>query len=144
MLDAANSAGIKVLWLSSTTGYPQSAGPLTEDQFHQGMPQKPCFSVGIMSRYLEYISEDYANKNNSFTVIAIRPAPYMAQVTILSFQVACSACHDRKLADNHNPIEIWGDGEHKKDWLYIDDLVQACILSLEHLSGFNAINISSG
>ena len=146
MLDAANSAGIKkFLWLSSTTGYPQSVGPLTEDQFHQGMPQKSCFSVGIMSRYLEHISEEYANKNNSFTVIAIRPACVYGPGD--DFEL--SSCHVlpamiRKVADNHNPIEIWGDGEHRKDWLYIDDLVQACILSLENLSGFNAINISSG
>ena len=56
MLDASSNAGVKkFLWLSSTTGYPKSDSPLQENQFHQYMPQKPYFSVGIMSRYLEQI-----------------------------------------------------------------------------------------
>ena len=98
-----------------------------------------------MSRYLEQISKEYTNKNDSFTVIALRPTGVYGPGDDFDF----STCHVlpallRRVVENQNPIEIWGDGEDRRDWIYIDDLIEACINSLDNLRGFHAINIGSG
>lgn len=47
---------------------------------------------------------------------------------------------------NNDPINIWGDGSIKRDYLYIDDLVTALIKALEAAvnEGGNIYNIGSG
>lgn len=47
----------------------------------------------------------------------------------------------------NQPVEIWGDGEIIRDYLYIDDFVAACLACIQlekHLDGFRIFNVSSG
>jgi UDP-glucose 4-epimerase len=41
------------------------------------------------------------------------------------------------------PMEIWGDGETVRDYLYIDDLVEACLKALHHPAS-GIYNVGSG
>ncbi|BAN36200.1 NAD-dependent epimerase/dehydratase [Sulfuricella denitrificans skB26] len=41
------------------------------------------------------------------------------------------------------PMEIWGDGETVRDYLYIDDLVEACLKALHHPAS-GTFNVGSG
>lgn len=47
---------------------------------------------------------------------------------------------------NNSPMEIWGDGNAKRDFLYIEDFVSACLLllKLNPLSSVQIFNVSSG
>lgn len=43
------------------------------------------------------------------------------------------------------PIDIWGDGESVRDFLYIDDMVDACCRAiLDHRPGWQKFNVGSG
>ena len=33
----------------------------------------------------------------------------------------------RKVAERHNPIQVWGDGKDLKEFLYIDDFIDGII-----------------
>ena len=50
----------------------------------------------------------------------------------------------RRVIEKQSPIETWGTGEDERDWLYIDDLIDACLLALERLKGYESLNIGTG
>ncbi len=44
-----------------------------------------------------------------------------------------------------NPVNIWGDGESVRDFLYIDDMVDACCRALSNYhTGWRVFNVGSG
>ncbi len=50
----------------------------------------------------------------------------------------------RKVIERHNPIEIWGNGNDIRDFIYIDDFIDGLLLASEKIDKFDAINIASG
>jgi UDP-glucose 4-epimerase len=47
---------------------------------------------------------------------------------------------------NNQPVEIWGDGENKRDYIYIDDFALACIACLSNppINSTQVFNVGSG
>jgi GDP-L-fucose synthase len=41
-------------------------------------------------------------------------------------------------------VEIWGSGTPKREFLYVDDLADACVFLLKHYSGHEHINVGTG
>jgi GDP-L-fucose synthase len=50
----------------------------------------------------------------------------------------------RRIVERQNPMEVWGDGLDVKDFIYIDDVVDAIVASLSQLESFTTLNIASG
>lgn len=147
MLEAAYISGVrKYCWLSSTTGYPKMSTEMKEDDFFTGDPPPPYEPVGWMSRYIEKLSMLYAQKPaKPMTVISLRPTSVFGEYDDFNYRT----CHAlpaimRRVIERQSPIEIWGSGEDRRDWLYVDDLIDACLLALDTVDGYEAINIGSG
>src|SRR5581483_3125003 len=51
--------------------------------------------------------------------------------------------HNAKL-NNAPSIEIWGTGKPKREFLYVDDLADACVFLMEHYSQEQTINVGTG
>jgi GDP-L-fucose synthase len=45
---------------------------------------------------------------------------------------------------NADSFEIWGTGNPRREFLYVDDLAEACVFLMEHYSSDEAINIGYG
>ena len=50
----------------------------------------------------------------------------------------------RKVVEKQNPINVWGDGEDLKDFLYIDDFIDGLNKIVFDLNEFDIINLASG
>lgn len=51
--------------------------------------------------------------------------------------------HDAK--QNQAPsVELWGTGAPLREFLYVDDMADACVFLLEHYSGEQHVNIGTG
>ena len=50
----------------------------------------------------------------------------------------------RKVIEKQNPINVWGDGEDLKDFLYIDDFIDGLNKIVFDLNEFDIINLASG
>ena len=48
----------------------------------------------------------------------------------------------RKVVERHDPIEVWGDGNELKEFLYIDDFIDGILLAMEKISSSDPINLS--
>jgi GDP-L-fucose synthase len=145
MLDAAHKAGVrKFLFISSSVVYPY--GFATEDRAFIKDPPDVYYHVGWMKRYAEKLCQAYSQKvANPMTCIVVRPGncygprdhfdPELSHVT-------ASIIH--KVAERNDPIEIWGDGNDKRDVIYIDDFIEGALLAFEKLDTFETVNIATG
>ena len=50
----------------------------------------------------------------------------------------------RKVVEKHNPIEVWGDGEDIKDFIFVEDLVDGMMLAMEKIEDFDPVNLATG
>ena len=147
VLNAAHAAGVKkVVWLSSATAYSPSEIPLKEEQMYSADPADVYFGLGWTTRYIETLFRMYATKlNHSLEAVVLRSTAIYGEHDDFNL----STCHVLaaligKVAQRQSPIEIWGTGQTRRDFIYVGDVVDACILALEKASGFAVFNIGSG
>jgi GDP-L-fucose synthase len=147
MLEAAYEEGVKkVLWLSSATAYPASPLAMKEEAMFNGDPADSYFLLGWTSRYVETMYRMYATKlNPPMTAIVLRPTAIYgeyADFDLASAHVLCALI--RKAVERHNPLEVWGAAEVYRDFIYIGDVIDACLLAIEKIEGFSTLNIGLG
>lgn len=146
MLEASHKAGVKkFLFISSNTVYPLTDYPVKETDVNYELYEK-YFSVGWMKLFTEKMCEMYSTKiKNPITTIVVRPGniygPY-DDFNLESSHVIPALV--RKVAERQKPLEVWGDGNDIKDFIYVEDLVEGLILAMEKINTFDQINIGGG
>lgn len=147
LIDSAYRKKVKkYIFLSSNTVYPPKGDePVVESDFLFDAPYPVYFPVGWMKRYAEVQCELYAKYlPNPMTTVVIRPANLYGPHDKYDF----AKCHVtpatiRKVADNMNPIPVWGDGSELRDLLYIEDFVEAVQIIMEKQESYDVYNIGS-
>jgi len=147
LMEAAYFEGVeKFIWLASTTGYPESDEAITEDKGFEGDPYEKYFAVGWMKRYTEVLCRLYSEKlNPRMPCVVLRPTNIYGP----GDKTDLNTCHVlpalvKKVADRHNPIEVWGDGSETRDLIYVEDMVDAIMLAATNLDTYDPLNIGSG
>ena len=147
MLEASYSAGVKkFVWLSSSTGYPESRHPLKEDDMFAGDPPDVYFAVGWMSRYTEVLCRMYADKlKKNMPCLILRPTTIYGEYEGFDFE----KCHMlpalvRRVCDREDPLVVWGDGQNSRDLIYSDDVFDACLSAMERQETFDVFNVGFG
>ncbi|MEK7375956.1 MAG: NAD-dependent epimerase/dehydratase family protein [Candidatus Margulisiibacteriota bacterium] len=146
-LEAAYNAGVKkVLWLSSATGYPAMPRALKEDDMFLDDPMEGYFPLGWTNRYIETLCRMYATKmNRKMSVVILRPTAIYGAYGDFNFATShVFSALIRKVAERQNPVEVWGKGKTKRDFIHVDDVVDACLLALEKTEGFDVFNVGLG
>jgi GDP-L-fucose synthase len=147
LLEAAYTNRVKkFVWFASTTGYPTGDSEMIETDMFKGDPFDKYFSVGWMKRYTEKLCELYATKvKDPMSCIVLRPTNiYGPGDKIDPKRSHVLAALIRKVVEKQNPIEIWGDGTEIRDVLYISDMIDAIIMAVEQVDGFEAFNVGYG
>jgi GDP-L-fucose synthase len=134
----------KYIFISSNTVYPPKGDdPVVETDFLFDDPYPVYFPVGWMKRYAEVQCELYAKYlPNPMVTVVIRPSNLYGPHDKYDF----AKCHVtpatiRKVADNLNPIPIWGDGSELRDLLYIEDFVEAIQCVIEKQETYDVYNV---
>ena len=148
LIDAAWRNNVKhYIFLSSNTVYPPKGDQeVIETDFLYDEPYPVYFPVGWMKRYAEVQCELYAKYlPRKMKCTVIRPANLYGPHDKYDF----NKCHVtpatiRKIADEMNPIPIWGDGSELRDLLYIEDFVESLQLVMEkETEMFEVYNVGS-
>ena len=50
----------------------------------------------------------------------------------------------RRVVERHDPFEVWGTGDDVRDWIYIDDFIDAMMLAAKKIESFTPVNIGLG
>ncbi|MFX0197452.1 MAG: NAD-dependent epimerase/dehydratase family protein [Candidatus Hodarchaeota archaeon] len=129
----------KLIYISSggtVYGLPQT-NPINEDH-----PTNPICSYGITKLCIEKYIALYASLYGIEYRIARPSNAYGEGQKLHISQGVIGVFTDKVL--HGEPIEVWGDGNMRRDYLYIADLVSALVALLDHSGPSRIFNISSG
>jgi UDP-glucose 4-epimerase len=136
---AARSGLAKVVFVSSggtVYGVPQNV-PISETH-----PTDPVCSYGIAKLAIEkYLHLFHTLHGLDYTVLRLAN-PFGEGQRVDASQGAVAVFLGKMLRGE--PIEVWGDGSVVRDYVYIDDVVDALLLSMEHSKDERVFNIGSG
>lgn len=135
----------KFCFISSNTVYPLTDFAVSEDDVTGEFFEK-YFIVGWMKRFSELMCEMYATKiNQPMPILIVRPGnlygPFDKYKKNESKVIAALI---RRAFERENPFQVWGDGEDVKDFLFIDDFIDALLETFPRTSDFDIFNIASG
>lgn len=146
MLEAAYAAGVKkTLFISSNTVYPVTDYPVKESDCTNEFYEK-YFVVAWMKRFSELVCEMYATKiRKPMRAVVVRPANIYGPYDKFDWETShVLPALIRRVVERHNPIQVWGDGQDIKDFIYIDDFIEGLLLAMEKMNDFDPINLASG
>ncbi len=147
MLDSAYKHKIKkFLWISSACGYALSNKESQEDDmFYGDDPYEKYYFGGWMKRFTEILCNMYSKLDRPMPCIVLRPTNIYGPHDKFDFE----RCHVfpaliRRVVERHDPLGVWGDGNDIRDFIYVDDVVDAIMLAMEKINRYDPINIGSG
>ncbi len=137
----------KVLFFSSSAAYPiceQSAShnrPLCEDMidFDRKL-ELPDMTYGWSKLTGEFLA-GFAAKQYGLDVVIYRPFSGYGEDQDFTYPFPSVV---RRVARGESPIIVWGSGNQLRDFIYIDDVVDAVFASYKELKPGEALNLGSG
>jgi len=150
VIEAAWSSGAKkLLFLGSSCIYPKMCPqPIKEEYLMTGAlePTNDAYAIAkiagikMCQSYNEQYGTDFISAmptnlygpNDNYDLENSHVLPAM----IRKF-------HEAKLSGNES-VEIWGTGTPKREFLYVDDLAEACVFLMNEYSGSEIVNVGTG
>ena len=150
IIHAAHEVGVKkLLALGSSCIYPKFADqPLREEAFLDGKPEptNEGYAIAKISalELVKFFHHQYGDpfiscmptniygENDNFDLQGSHVIPAM----IRKF-------HTAKM-EGADSVTLWGTGSPKREFLYVDDLADACVFLMDHYDEEGHINIGSG
>lgn len=137
----------RILYASSSAAYPVdlqqdgNALPLKEEFLQlEGQMGQPDMTYGWSKVTGEYLAR-IAARYYGLSVACIRPFSGYGGDQDDSYPIPAIAA---RAARREDPLHIWGSGEQGRDFVYIEDCVDAMLAALERISDGSAVNIGSG
>lgn len=137
----------RILYASSSAAYPvdlqtkETALALKEEYIKlTGQMGKPDMTYGWSKLTGEYLAK-LAHEKYGLHVACVRPFSGYGEDQDLSYPFPAIA---RRVANHENPIEVWGSGNQGRDFVHIDDCIDAMLEILQKVNDGRGINIGSG
>lgn len=139
----------KLLFLGSTCIYPKLAPqPLKEEYLLTG-PLEPTNDAYALAKIAGIKMCQSYNKQYGTNYISAMPTNLYGEndnFDLKSSHVMPALIrkfHEAKLS-NQSSVEVWGTGTPKREFLYSDDLADACVYLMDHYNEDEIINIGVG
>jgi UDP-glucose 4-epimerase len=138
-LEAAKKKNVRIVFASSGgTVY----GRINTDSIDEHHPTDPLCSYGITKLAIEKYLLLYRELHSVRSVVLRIANPYGEGQQPYAIQGAVAVFMGRVLRGHS--IDIWGDGSVVRDYIYVQDVVQAMIAASEYGGRLNVFNVGSG
>ena len=138
----------RVMFPSSSAAYPvnlQGEGDYvalkeSDIDFQGGNLGQPDMTYGwskLTGEYLARIAAQYYDLH----VACVRPFSGYGEDQDMSYPIPAIAA---RAAGQEDPFEVWGTGKQGRDFVHIDDCIDAIMFALDHIKDGSAMNIGSG
>jgi len=137
----------KLLYFSSSAAYPIALQRL---EFHQPLSEDlisfsnqlgvPDMTYGWSKLTGEFLA-GFAAQKYGLDVVIYRPFSGYGEDQDFTYPFPSIV---RRVANRENPIVVWGSGEQQRDFIHIDDVLDAVLVSMNRLAPGEALNLGSG
>lgn len=117
-------------------------GPPEKLPVDEGHPTRPQISYGIVKLAIEKYLLMYQRLHGIHTTILRVANPFGERQRVETAQGAVGVFLHRALTGQ--PIQIWGNGETVRDYIYINDVADAFAAALSYAGTESVFNVSSG
>ena len=146
---AHNFSVKKLLFLGSSCIYPKNINdPISEDHLLTGSLEETNEWYAVAKISGIKLCQAYQKQYNSNFISAMPTNLYGPNDNFhpLNSHVPAALLlkfHNAKI--NNEPfVTVWGSGNPKREFLYVDDLADACIYLLKNYNGIQPINVGTG
>lgn len=146
-LTKMNREAERVLYASSSAAYPVV---LQGSRGHRALKESfinfkdyigmPDMTYGWSKLTGEYLSR-LASERYSIPIACVRPFSGFGEDQDFSYPIPSIG---RRIARRDNPISVWGTGRQGRDFVHIDDCVEAFFVVMKNIKNGGACNIGSG
>jgi len=150
VIHAAQQNGVKkLLFLGSSCIYPKyAAQPIHEDSLLTGElePTNEAYALAKISglKYCEYLNRQYGTDYISCMPTNLYgPNDNYHPQNSHVLPALIRRFHEAKV-EGLPTVTVWGTGKVLREFLYVDDLADACVFLMEHYSGNETVNIGTG
>jgi len=146
---AHNFSVKKLLFLGSSCIYPKNIdGPISEDHLLTGSLEETNEWYAVAKISGIKLCQAYQKQYNSNFISAMPTNLYGPNDNFhpLNSHVPAALLlkfHNAKINDEPF-VTVWGSGNPKREFLYVDDLADACIYLLKNYNGIQPINVGTG
>lgn len=150
VLDNAQKYGVtRLLYLASSCIYPRhSPQPMPETALMTG-PLEPTSAAYATAKLAGLALCRAYRQQHGAPFLAAIPADLFGPGDNFSIEdshvvgALFRKMHDAKMHET-NPVEIWGSGNARREFLYVDDFADACLFVMQHYDGTEPINLGGG
>lgn len=143
------SGAKKLLFLGSSCIYPKMAPqPIKEEYFMSGALESTNEAYAVAKIAGIFMCQSY-NKQYGTDFISVMPTNLYGPHDNFDIETshvlpALIRKFDDAKTNGLLSVTLWGTGEPKREFLYVDDLVEACLFLMNNYSGSEIINIGTG
>ncbi len=138
----------RVMFPSSSAAYPvnlQKEGDYvalkeSDIDFQGGNLGQPDMTYGWSKLTGEYLAR-IAAEHYDLHVACVRPFSGYGEDQDLSYPIPAIAA---RAAGKEDPFEVWGTGKQGRDFVHIEDCIDAILFALDNIKDGSAMNIGSG
>lgn len=134
--------------LSSSSYYSKKSGKLTEDHWWEGEIDAAVLPTGLCSKLIWSLGHLWGNRTKSHSANLIvasvyGPEEYFDERRSYALGALVARIYSAKVKKK-DKVVIWGSGKPVRDWLYVDDLIEAIVRSIKIETHGEPINIGTG
>jgi GDP-L-fucose synthase len=145
VIDACNRVGVeKFLDLNSSTGYADRRYPVTEDEFWDEEPFQAYYGYGWMRRYREKLLEHVSRFSKTEIFIGRGTAIFGPHDNFDTKTCHVVPALISRVLSGENPFIAWGSPDVVRDFLYVEDVVNAALLIIEKGEPMRPYNVGMG
>lgn len=134
----------RFLFVSSSVVYPPVDDPVVEARGFEDDPFPLYFGVGWMKRHTEKLGAWYASRFG-MKVALVRPSNVYGPWDKLDPQTShVLPALIRRAVAREDPFVVWGDGTAERDFIYVDDMVEALLLAMHRVTDAKPVNFATG
>ena len=145
VIDAACKNKVSVFgFVGSSTCYPDATYPVKESEGFDGDPHPVYEGVGWMKRYCEKACMHLHEVTDTNFAMIRTTAIYGPHDTFDPEKCHAIPHLILKASAKNDPYEVWGDGSQIRDFVYVDDVVDGLLQTIEKHPVADPINIATG
>ena len=150
VIPAAWRAGVKkLLYLSSSCTYPRlAAQPLQPGSLWTGPVEPTSAAYAVAKLAGATLCDAYRRQHGAqfFTAIsadAYGPGDDYSEDNAHVVGALIRRIHEARTSDAHEVV-VWGTGTPRREFIYVDDLADACLFAMRQYEGDGPINLGTG